>query len=339
MVESDPEDRMKIALLALMTVASPALAQNRLLLSDRARDSMWTLLDANGTWQIPDPSGVSPYFTIANAQGTQRVENINAFAVRAADRLVVGGDQVTGFIYAWQDNNGDGDAEDPCESRIYATLPIRSFAFPTGIAFDSSGRLYVCNAGNGFGDDIINRLTDLNADGDCDDPGEVAPYVADPFFGPGNGPYSPQEICFLPGGPGGRDVLFLRNSSSTLHGVYRFVDLDDSGRADDPGEFSTYFSALNASGVTLSAGFAIEPDLARTGSLYFLQIASGGVDQLYRLTDLNADNDAEDAGEAVLVFSTGETGFSGIDVVSVSDGSVLLTDNSGKRIIRLVDID
>ena len=330
---------MKIALLIALAAATPALAQNRLLLSDRARDSMWTLLDANGTWQIPDPAGVVPYFTIANAQGTQRVDNINAFAVRASDGFVVGGDQVTGFIYAWQDINGDGDAEDPCESRIYATLPIRSFAFPTGVAFDSQGRLYVCNAGNGFGDDIINRLTDLNADGDCDDAGEVTPYVADPFFGPGNGPYSPQEICFFPGGPGGRDVLFLRNSSANLHGVYRFIDLNDNGRADDAGEFNTFFSAANASGVTLSAGFTIEPDLARPGSLYFLQLATGGVDQLYRLTDLNLDGDAQDPGEAVLVFSTAEAGFTSVDAVSVPDGSVLITDNSGKRIIRLVDTD
>ena len=330
---------MKIALFVVLAIAATALAQNRLLLSDRARDSMWTLLDSGGTWQIPDPAGVSPYFTIANAQGTQRVDNINAFAVRASDRFVVGGDQVTGFIYAWQDNNGDGDAEDPCESRIYATLPTRSFAFPTGVAFDSQGRLYVCNAGNGFGDDIINRLTDLNNDGDCDDAGEVVPYVADGFFGPGNGPYSPQEICFLPGGPGGRDMLFLRNSSSTLHGVYRFIDLNDNERADDAGEFNTFFSAANASGLTLSAGFTIEPDLARPGSLYFLQIASGGIDQLFRLTDLNADGDAEDPGEALLVFATSESGFTGVDAVSVPDGSVLLTDNSGKRIIRLVDAD
>src|SRR5690606_1370871 len=123
---------------------------------------------------------------------------------------------------------------------------------------------------------------------------------------------------------------FLRNSSASLHGVYRFLDLDGNGRADDPGEFAPFWDLSGASGVTPSAGFPLELDAARPGALYTHQIATGGIDQIVRLMDLNGDGDAQDPGEALIAYSTGETGFTLIDLVSLPDGRVLLTDNSGK---------
>jgi len=236
-----------------------------------------------------------------------------------------------------RDRNGNGDALNIGESGIVADPTNASgisFAFPTGAAFDSNGALYIVNAGNTFGNDGIYRLVDLNGNGNFQDPDEITVYVGAPVFGPGNGPYSPQEIFFDAG-----NVGYLRNSSANLHGVYRFVDTNTNGHADDPGEFTPYFTSANASGITLSAGFAIEPDRVRQRAMYMLQIASGGNDQLIRLTDVNDDRDAQDAGEAVVVFQTAESGFSAIDVVSLTNGDVLITDNSGVRVIRLHDAD
>lgn len=73
--------------------------------------------------------------------------------------------------------------------------------------------------------------------------------------------------------------------------------------------------------------------------MYFHQLATGGIDQLVRVTDLNADNDANDAGEAVLVYSNAATGFTSVDVVSLLNGDVLITDNSGITVVRLRDLD
>jgi len=134
-------------------------------------------------------------------------------------------------------------------------------------------------------------------------------------------------------------VLYLHNSSTNLHGVWRFEDLDHNGRADDAGEATAYLGSTNASGITVSAGFAQEPDRVHPHAMHFLQTATGAVDQLLRLTDLNDDHDAQDAGEAVLVWSTNEAGFTNIDVTCLYDGDVLITDNSAKRIIRLHDAD
>jgi hypothetical protein len=187
------------------------------------------------------------------------------------------------------------------------------------------------NAGNGFGADAIYELLDVDADGRYNSAGEILPFCTTGAFGATpNGPFSPQEALITEAGDG-----FLRNSGS-LNGVYTFSDVNTNGRGDDAGEFKVWWNSAT-SGVTPSAGFALERDAARPGSLYTLQIATGGIDQLVRLTDVNGDGDANDAGEAVLAHVNNATGFSAIDIVSLPDGDVLMTDNSGKRIVRLHD--
>ncbi|MBX3356835.1 MAG: hypothetical protein KF745_00250 [Phycisphaeraceae bacterium] len=315
-----------------------ANAQTRFNVNDRTNDSIYQFFDANHNGVIDEPGEVTLYFSAANAGGLPGPLNPTTLGVRR-DGLTLMGDQdsTRRLLYLLKDLNGDGDANDAGEAIIAADATNASgvsFAFPTGSEFDSRGRLYVVNAGNTFGNDIIVRLVDLNGDGDFQDVGEITEYVAVPFFGAGNGPYSPQEIVF-----DRDDAMYLHNSSANLHGVWRFVDANSNGRADDAGEATVFFDSTNASGVTISAGFAIDVDPVRPRSLYFQQTATGGVDQLYRLSDLNADGDANDAGEAVLVFSTAEAGFTVIDALAMYDGRVLLTDNSGKKAIVLTDVD
>ncbi len=322
---------------AVGAIAAPAAAQLELLLSDRATDSLWRLVDLNNDGVIQDPAEVFLFHDGANAAGTLGIQNINTMAVRLTDRFVVGGDQVNRNLYWFQDMNTDQDANDIGESLVAAdagNLSGVSFAFPTGAAFDSAGRLLVVNAGNGFGADGIYRLDDLNNDGDWMDAGEVTNWVLNGGFGGGNGPFSPQEMVIDAAGVG-----YLRNSSANLHGIYRFEDINNNGAADDAGEFTVFFDATNASGIVPSAGFALEFDATRPGAIYTLQIASGGLDQLIRVQDLNNDGDAQDAGEAAIVWSEAASGFSAIDVVSLDTGEVFITDNSGKKILLLRDVN
>jgi hypothetical protein len=326
------------AALVAAALSSASLAQSRFLVNDRTNDSIYVLHDANGNGVIDEPGEVAVFFSAANASGIPGPLNPTCLAVRR-DGLTLMGDQDSArrLLYILRDLSGDHDANDAGEAIVAADATNASgvsFAFPTGAEFDSRGRLYVVNAGNSFGDDLVVRLVDLNGDGDFQDPGEITHYVGVPFFGPGNGPYSPQEIVF-----DASDVMYLRNSSANLHGVWRFEDLNGNGRADDAGEATVFFDSTNASGVIVSAGFAIDVDRRRPGSLYYHQLASGGVDQVYRLTDLNGDRDANDAGEAVLVYSTAESGFTSIDVTSLYAGRVLFSDNTGNRIVALDDLD
>jgi hypothetical protein len=329
----------RMFVLALLAGSAPAAAQKAFLLNDRTNDAIYRVADLNGDGFINEPGEVRLWFNAANVAGTIGPSNPTCLSTRP-DGLAVMGDQGLGVIFRLRDLNGDGDAQDPGESLVAADATNASgvsFAFPTGAAFDPLGILYIVNAGNAFGNDAIYKLVDLNGDGDFQDPGEITEWVGAGAFGPGNGPYSPQEILFLPTAV--FPVGLVRNSSTGLHGVYRFADLNGNGRADDPGEFFAYFDATNASGITPSAGFALELDAADPSSVYMLQTATGSLDQLIRLTDIDGDNKAQSAGEAVVVFETAEPGFTSIDVVSLADGRVLITDNSGKRVIVLKDLD
>lgn len=325
-----------LALSILLISAATASGQTRFIINDRDTDSMHRGVDIDNNFSLNAPGEINLWFSAANAAGTLGPMNPTSLDV-SPNAIVAMGDQINRNVYRLIDLNDDGDVQDAGESIVFAdatNLSTFSFAFPTGAAFDSFNRMYIVNAGNTFGNDRVFRLVDLNADGDAQDENEITEYVGEPFFGAGNGPLSPQEILI-----DDYDVLYLRNSSSSAHGVWRFQDLDANGRADDPGEATVFFSVANASGIPATAGFALEPDRVRLRSMYTLQLASGGVDQLVRLTDANNDGDAQDAGEAVLVWSTAESGFTSIDLVCLYNGDVLVTDNSGKRVIRLHDAD
>lgn len=328
------------ALFAAATAASAQFAPVRIIIADRGNDMLWIMHDVNGDNSIDPATELRPLFSAANAPGTPTVLNPNTLGARA-DGLIVVGDQdsTRRCFYRLRDRTLNADAQDANESRIAADASNAggaSFAFPTGVAFGPLGEVYVTNAGNGFGSDVVYRLNDLNADGDWNDAGEVSEYIGVPVFGTGNGPASPNEICFIGG------VMFVRDSATPSRGVHRAADNNQNQRADDPGEYTPYWT-LAASGVAPGAGFVVEPDAARPGSLYVHQTVASplpaGTDQIIRLTDLNGDNDANDPGEAVLVYQTSEDGLTGVDLLSLPDGRLFLSDNSGARVICLRDTD
>lgn len=324
---------LALSIATLFAAAGQATAQSGYLVADRTNDTIWRLVDADNSGAFDEPAEVINFFSGANAAGTLAIMNPTCMATAPNGASAIG-DQGNRVVYVFRDNSGDGDANDAGESIVYADATNASgvsFAFPTGAAFGPDGHLYIANAGNAFGNDGVYRLVDLNNDGDAQDAGEIVPFAADGAFGPGNGPYSPQEIAWI------GEVLFLRNSSAGLFGVFRLEDQNNDNDADDPGEFTPFFDATSASGITPSSGFALTVDPVRPGALYTAQIAAGGVDQILRLADMNADNDANDANEAVLVFENSASGFSIIDLLALPDGRLLLTDTSTDTVVVLTD--
>lgn len=320
----------------VLACAVAVSAQTRFVVADRDSDALARLLDANHSGVIDEPGEVNRYFDGANAAGTFGPQNPTALAIGRRG-VVIMGDQINRNVYRLFDSNNDGDTQDAGESIVFADVTNASgvsFAFPTGAALDAGGDAFVVNAGNASGNDGIYRLRDLNNDGDAQDVGEITDYVTTGAFGPGNGPYGPQEMFFDCAGVG-----YVRNSTAGLHGIYRFEDLNHNGRADDAGEFTVFLDTTNASGVAIVAGFPLEPDRARPGAMYIHQTAAGAVDQVVRAMDMNADNDAQDAGEARLVWKNAAAGFTGIDLLSMRNGDLLVTDNSGLTIVRLHDVD
>lgn len=322
-------------------VVCDAVAQTQFIMADRTNDAIYRARDLNYDGMLSDPGEVFLFYNASNAAGTPALSNPSGQAVDVC-RTVYVGDQGTGLILWMRDLNNDGDAQDAGESGIFCGPGNAGglvFNFPTGLAVDHNCNVYVSNAGNAFGPDAVYRLVDLNGDGDAMDNvagvNEATVFVGEGAFGPGNGPYGPQEIFFMPF----TSVGYLKNSSTGIFAIYRFTDLNNNGLADDPGEFTTFLDATNASGVPMTAGLPLEIDRWRERSMYTLQIASGGIDQLVRATDVNNDGDAQDAGEAAIVYTNAESGFTAVDIVSLIDGSVLITDNSGIRVFRLRDLN
>jgi hypothetical protein len=327
---------------ALVSIGSGAYAGVTILVADRTAHKIWRLTDANSNGII-EPNEVFVWFDGTNAAGTPNISNIGAFALRSTDNLVVAGDIALHQYYAFQDLNNDGDAQDPGESRVIITASNASGAatqVPSGVAFMANGDLLIDNSGSGTTTvfpDAIYRCHDIDGDGLYQSAGEITPWVTDgpSGFGSGNGPFVPQDLLIDASGVG-----FLHNAGGVNPGVYKFQDGNGNGRADDAGEFTPWFTAANLSGVTVSAGFPLEPDTARFGSLYYLQTATGSVDQVYRLTDLDHNGDANGVGEAVLVYSTAEANFTSNDLLIMPGGAdLLVSDVTTKRIIRLTDLD
>ena len=320
-----------------MIASSSAFSQNQFLMPDRNSDAVFRIRDLNNNGIIEEPAEAFLWFNAANAAGTVGPMNPTALAVSVC-RVAIMGDQQNQLVYRFEDVNDDGDAQDVGESTVFCgpgNSAALSLTFPTGAAFNHNCIAFAVNAGNALGPDAIYALRDLNGDGDAmdevDGVHEARFYVGEPVFGPGNGPYSPQEIFFDE-----NNVGYLRNSG-TLNGVFRFEDIDQNGRADDPGEFTPYFDGTNASGVAISAGFAIAHDPVHVNAMYLLQTASGGVDQVIRIQDLNNDKDAQDAGEAALIWVYATAGFTNVDLTALVSGDVLITDNSGITVARLHD--
>ncbi|MFO0832175.1 MAG: hypothetical protein U0637_10055 [Phycisphaerales bacterium] len=328
----------------VLVCAPRAWAQLSMLVTDRTNDSVYFLHDDNNNLVIDEPGEVTRWFGAGNASGLPGVLNPNTIgyprgvAMGSAAGVCLIGDQDASArkMYWTRDLNGDGDAMDAGEAGVFADTSSgvgQWFAFPTGVAYDGAGVPFVVNAGNGFGPDAVWRCADGNADLDANDAGETTSYCNQNNFSLSNGAFSPQEVVFSGGD------LYLRNSSANLHGIWKLSDLDHSGMIDAAAEMVLWFGLGNASGHTPSAGFAIDADPVRAGAFYYHSLATGAVDEVYRVTDVNHDGDGQDAGEAVLVWSTNEANFTSVDVCALADGSVLVTDNSGKRIIRLADLN
>ena len=163
-------------------------------------------------------------------------------------------------------------------------------------------------------------------DGDAMGLGEIAVCHRWPSgMGAGNGPYSPQEIFF-----DASDVGYLHNSSTNLHGIFQFADGNASGRADDAGlrvlRIGTAAEPLRRD---CSARFRHGTPVAHIGSMLFQQTATGASIRSTRIIDVNIDLDANDAGEGGNIYENVASGFTGVDILSLTNGDVLITDNSG----------
>ena len=164
-----------------------------------------------------------------------------------------------------------------------AMLPRGTTPIPSGVLVGDQG------------DDKVHLFVDNNGDGDSADDGERLV-----FFDETNAEGLPMPTA---------SVFDIKQASDgsvfigdgTTDTVYRLIDLNRDGDANDVGESSVWFSGDgNAAGLTLPTpnGIAEGPD----GAIYVVNAGTGSLpqDAVYRTEDLNGDGDANDEGEATI---------------------------------------
>ncbi len=232
------------------------------------------------------------------------------------------------------------------EARVAADAGVETLHATTGVRPNTATRsdaparpaaasnLLVVFVHDQSSDEIL-RLRDLNGDGDAHDPGEVTLFYDD----------SPPIALGIDNAQGlvalGPDTLLATDNFDPDNIVY-MNDLDADGSALGAGEASVWFSGLLPGGFTLTN----PADLTPLGDGSYLLLDNNTLDTanpeaIYILEDLNADNDVDDAGEAVLFHELSPVGVSAsttFDVVRDESGFVYTLDITDPNQIESIDI-
>ena len=174
-------------------------------------------------------------------------------------------------------------------------------------------------------DEKIHLLTDRNGDGDTADAGEQRTF----FDGTNaSGLPDPTANIFNIHQASRGDVYAGDGDTDS---VYRLVDRNRDGDANDAGEATVWFSEANAHGFTLPTPNGIAQ--GRDGAIYVVNagVASRPADAIYRTVDRNGDGDANDAGESSLWLDlqTVNASSSAFDLSFIGDVAYLTDTNGG----------
>jgi len=193
-------------------------------------------------------------------------------------------DQTADQVILAQDLNGDGDTNDAGETTVYFDATNASgLAAPTGNVFsltqNADGAVLV-----GDGDtDSVYRIRDLDGDGTANGAGEAAVWFSGSDNASGYRLNTPNGIAE---GPDGAVYVVEADTMGSPTGdyVYRTVDLNGDGDANDAGEVTPWLdlSAVNAS----SSPFSIEFDGA---TAYIADTAGATPDVIYAAEDSDGD--------------------------------------------------
>ncbi len=207
---------------------------------------------------------------------------------------------------------------------LYCCVPISR---PVLAATAVEGVLFVCDSS----DDRILAFEDLDGSGaiEPDRAGEIRVFFDDSSPGPDLS--TPSHMVADDDGK----VYLL--DGGTLDAVLILVDENSDGDANDDGEVRTFYSS-DTGQVTLGTPNTLirGPD----GAFYIVDDGSGAR-RIVRLEDLNGDGDAEDEGEASVVYdTTAQSAVLPEDIESLafdSDGAAYVGESTQRAVFRLVD--
>lgn len=180
------EDTMKLlktaflAMLLMVLVGTTATAQvdpqkgtGSLIMSDTGDDLIFRLTDFDLDGDFDDPGEIILFYDATDPSGGSS----NPIKIKTGPLgYIYVGNTSLDTVVRLMDLNGNGDAADSGEATIYIDNTNASgvvFSSTQGMAFDTNGDLWLSNSSSGDVNDFIARARDLNADGDCQDAGEI----------------------------------------------------------------------------------------------------------------------------------------------------------------------
>ena len=207
------------------------------------------------------------------------------------------GDRSGDVIWAMNDFNFDADYHDPGECVVfYGNVGGPAITNVQDIAVGPDGTAYVADAGS----DTITKLVDLNLDGDAEDMLE-----ATVFFDLTNaGGIQAGSMTGITVENTSPPVVWVANSSNGAAPrdmLLRIEDLNGDGDGNDANEAVVFWEktvALPNTGYDLDIPASVH--VLPNGDVLLLHGAGGAATApkgIYLLRDLNADGDANDAGE------------------------------------------
>ena len=247
------------------------------------------------------------------------------------------GDMTLDQIYLTFDVNGDGDADDEGEAWVFfdatnaSGLPTPTNAVYT--VFQSvSGYVFY---GDGTADAVY-RIIDLNGDGDAQDAGEANIWFSDVDNFHGFRLPSPQGI--FQDSSGATHILNAGTTSIPSDAIYRTVDLNDDGDANDENEATLWMDIQNLIVDSSAFGITILNDV-----VYFADLVGGNPDTIFRAEDMNGNGSIEADEFNVFVQDPNPYGVQcGAGIVN--DGTYLYISESlssvdPQKVCRLIDLN
>ena len=271
---------------------------------DGNADSVYRLIDLNRDGDANDAGEAAVWFDAGNAAGLPLVTpNGIAEGPDGAIYLTNAGvrSSPSDAIYRTEDLNGDGDANDIGEARVWLDMhtielatgaAIGPASVPFDIVFDGTVA-YVNDLTGGAVTDIIHRIEDRNGDGVIT-PDEVTPFITDEMnFG------APVDLTSAVQGDSLLTLTWFPDPSvdGAQPVIYRLTDLDGSNDINAAEEAVEIWNASALpEGYDMFVGFHIETD------------EDGGVfltadEHVVALSDLNGDGDYLDADETTILTS------------------------------------
>lgn len=298
------------------------------LVVDSSFDGVWRMIDWNQDGDFNDANEALAYYSDTIGSVTLATPTC---IVTSYDGTTYVGDANVDLILAMRDDNGDGDANDAGEHRVFfdnsnaGGLVMASIG---GITVDRLDRVFASVANSSAGTDVIYLLEDLNGDGDANDTGEASAYCNIPGSTGGTGDSIPVDILIGPD----LNVYYvdIGVNGPITKGVYRLEDLNFDGDCNDAGEVQPFWLPISASGNNqFFFGLAVD----HAGAWYLSD--HGSDEKVLRGFDANANGVIEPSEETLFYQTSASTWW---DIVVRDDGSLLLCeDQTPDRITWLRD--